>query len=106
MEETKNIFKITAIMPLESGVSQTSGNEWKSREFVVEEVANVQYPNQLVLRTNGDKVKLLDGVAVGDKVEIGFNSRVRSFQSKTTGKTVYSQENNCWRISVVKESNN
>lgn len=105
MEETKNIFKITAIMPTESGVSQTSSNEWKSREFVVEEVANVQYPNQLVLRTNGDKVKLLDGVAVGDKVEIGFNSRVRSFQTKA-GKTVNMQENNCWRISAVKESNN
>ena len=99
MEERKLIYKITEVLPLESGVSQ-NGNEWKSREFVVEEQANVQYPNQLVLRLSGDRVKLLDGFAVGSIVEIGFNSRVRSFQSKA-GKTMHVQENNCWKIAKI-----
>lgn len=99
MEEKKLIYKITEVLPLESGVSQ-NGNEWKSREFVVEEQANVQYPNQLVLRLSGDRVKLLDSFTVGSIVELGFNSRVRSFQSKA-GKTMHVQENNCWKISRI-----
>ena len=97
MEERKLIYKITEVLPLESGVSQ-NGNEWKSREFVVEEQANVQYPNQLVMRLSGEQVKLLEDFAVGSIVELGYNSRVRSFQSKA-GKTMHVQENNCWRIS-------
>lgn len=97
MEERKLIYKITEVLPLESGVSQ-NGNEWKSREFVVEEQANVQYPNQLVMRLSGEKVKLLEDFAVGSIVVLGYNSRVRSFQSKS-GKTMHVQENNCWRIS-------
>ena len=99
MEEKKLIYKITEVLPLESGVSQ-NGNEWKSREFVVEEQANVQYPNQLVLRLSGDRVKLLDSFAVGSVVELGYNSRVRSFQSKA-GKTMHVQENNCWKITKI-----
>ena len=99
MEEKKLIYKITEVLPLESGVSQ-NGNEWKSREFVVEEQANVQYPNQLVVRLSGDKVKLLDSFAVGSVVELGYNSRVRSFQSKA-GKTMHVQENNCWKIAKI-----
>ena len=97
MEERKLIYKITEVLPLESGVSQ-NGNEWKSREFVVEEQANVQYPSQLVMRLSGEKVKLLEDFAVGSIVVLGYNSRVRSFQSKA-GKTMHVQENNCWRIS-------
>ena len=99
MEEKKLIYKITEVLPLESGVSQ-NGNEWKSREFVVEEQANVKYPNQLVMRLSGDKVKLLDSFAVGSVVELGYNSRVRSFQSKA-GKTMHVQENNCWKITKI-----
>ena len=99
MEERKLIYKITEVLPLESGVSQ-HGNEWKSREFVVEEQANVQYPHPLVMRLSGEKVKLLEDFAVGSIVVLGYNSRVRSFQSKA-GKTMHVQENNCWRISKV-----
>ena len=98
MENTKLIYRITEIMPTESGISN-NGNEWKSREFVVEEQANVQYPNQLIMRLSGDRVNMLDGLAVGSLVELGYNSRVRAFQAKT-GKTMHVQENNCWRVSL------
>ena len=97
MEEKKILYKVMEIMPVESGTSQTTGREWKSREFVAEEIVDVQYPNQVLLRVSGEKVKLIDGVNVGDTVELGFNSRVRSFQTKD-GKTMKSQENNCWRV--------
>ena len=97
MEENKVFYKVLEIMPIESGTSQATGREWKSREFVAEEIANVQYPNQVLLRLSGENVKLIDGVNVGDTVELGFNSRVRSYQTKE-GRTMHSQENNCWRI--------
>ena len=99
MEEKKILYKVMEIMPVESGTSQTTGREWKSREFVAEEIVDVQYPNQVLLRVSGENVKLIDGVNVGDTVELGFNSRVRSFQTKD-GKTMHSQENNCWRVSL------
>ena len=99
MEEKKIFYKVTEIMPVESGTSQATGREWKSREFVAEEIEDVQYPNQVLLRLGGENVKLIDGVNVGDTVELGFNSRVRSFQTKD-GKTMKSQENNCWKVGL------
>ena len=87
-------------MPVEAGTSQTTGREWKSREFVAEEIEDVRYPNQVLMRLSGDDVKLIDGVNVGDTVELGFNSRVRSFQTRD-GKTMKTQENNCWKIVVL-----
>ena len=97
MEEKKIYYKVIEIMPVESGTSQATGREWKSREFVAEEIAEVQYPNQVLLRLSGDNVKLIDGVSVGDTVDLGFNSRVRSYQIKD-GRMMHSQENNCWKI--------
>ena len=38
MEEKKIYYKVIEIMPVESGTSQTTGREWKSREFVAEEI--------------------------------------------------------------------
>ena len=100
MEEKKILYKVIESMPVESGTSQATGREWKSREFVAEEIADVQYPNQVLLRLGGENVKLIDGVNVGDTVELGVNSRVRSFQTRD-GKTMKSQENNCWKLVVL-----
>ena len=70
MEEKKIYYKVIEIMPMESGTSQTTGKEWKSREFVAEEIKDVRYPNQLLMRLSGDDVKLIDGVDVGDTVDL------------------------------------
>ena len=72
MEEKKIYYKVIEIMPVESGTSQTTGREWKSREFVAEEIEEVQYPNQVLLRLSGDNVKLIDGVNVGDTVAVSY----------------------------------
>ena len=42
MEEKKIYYTVIEIMPVESGTSQTTGREWKIREFVAEEIAEVQ----------------------------------------------------------------
>ena len=97
MEEKKFYYKVIEIMPMESGTSQTTGKEWKSREFVAEEIMDARYPNQLLMRLTGDYVKLIDGVNVGDTVDLGFNTRVRAYQTRD-GKNMHSQENSCWKI--------
>ena len=52
-------YKIKEILPLQQGTSER-GN-WQSQEVIVEENANVQYPNQLLLRLRGDKTAQLTG---------------------------------------------
>ena len=91
-------YKIIKIMPTESGVSQTTGNNWVSQTIVVEEnTPNVQYPNKYVLQLMNDKVNMAQTLREGDMVEVGFYSTVREFKRKA-GKTMFSQENRCWKI--------
>ena len=93
-------YIIKKIMPAVSGVSQSTGTAWTMQEFVAEEVADVQYPNQLLLRLSGERMRLLQGVAEGDVVELGYNSLVREFTTQG-GRAVASQQNNCWRLERV-----
>ena len=94
-------YKIIKIMPTESGVSQTTGNNWVSQTIVVEEnTPNVQYPNKYVLQLMNDKVNMAQTLREGDIVEAGFYSTVREFTTKA-GKQVFSQENRCWKIVKV-----
>ena len=52
-------YKVNKIMPVESGVSQTTGNKWVSQTIVVEEnTPNIQYPNKYVLQLMNDKVNM------------------------------------------------
>ena len=68
--------KITAVSPLQSGVSQNG--EWKSLDFVIEEV-DKQYPESLVCKARGElaeKIAAASGL-VGStaKAYIGFKAR-------------------------------
>ena len=48
--------KIIAILPPRGGVSKTSGNEWKSQEFVIEN--HDQYPRKMCFDVFGaDKIE-------------------------------------------------
>ena len=94
-------YKIIKIMPTESGVSQTTGNNWVSQTIVVEEnTPNVQYPNKYVLQLMNDKVNMAQTLREGDMVEVGVYSTVRECKTKA-GKTMFSQENRCWKILKV-----
>jgi len=53
MEQTGNII---AVMPAQSGVSQRTGNQWMSQEYVLEVPG--QYPRKMVFRIFGeDRIK-------------------------------------------------
>ena len=94
-------YKVNKIMPVESGVSQTTGNNWVSQTIVVaQNTPDVQYPNKYVLQPMNDKVHMAQTLREGDMVEVGFYSTVREFQTKA-GKQMFAQENRCWKILKV-----
>lgn len=63
-----------------AGISK-SGNTWKKKEFVVEEMSG-QYPDSAVFAIFGDRCALLDQFKVGSLVEVSFDLRARQFQRK------------------------
>ena len=94
-------YKVNKIMPVESGVSQTTGNKWVSQTIVVEQnTPDVQYPNKYVLQLMNDKVNMAQSLREGDIVEVGYDSTVREVQTKA-GKQMFAQENRCWKIAKV-----
>jgi hypothetical protein len=68
--------KIAYVMPAQSGVSQRTGNPWKSQEYVL---AHYWFPNQtnpsyIVLRVFGeDRIKRFN-LQVNDEVKVRFHS--------------------------------
>ena len=93
-------YKIKEILPLQQGTSERG--DWQSQEVIVEENANVQYPNQLLLRLGGDKTAQLTGLKAGDVVDVMYASTVRSYTTKD-GRKVYNTEINCWSIRKVEQ---
>ena len=48
--------RIAEVMPLQSGVSQRTGNQWKSQEYLFEYYSwsGLRYPNRIVCRAFGE----------------------------------------------------
>lgn len=86
------------ILALQQGVSER-GN-WQSQEVIIEALENVQYPDRVLLTLRGDKVKMLEGIKVGDTVTAQWASSVREWKTRE-GKVAYSQVNNCWKLENV-----
>lgn len=70
-------------MPLRSGVSQRTGNEWKALPFVFEyfEHETDRYPDSVVLETFDTKV--IDNLKEGMEVRCGFSHHTREYDGKT-----------------------
>ena len=69
-------------MPLRSGVSQRTGNEWKALPFVFEyyEHDTDRYPDSVLLETFDDKV--IEHLKEGMEVRCGFSHRTREYEGK------------------------
>lgn len=96
------IYTVKKVLAMQSGVSDRG--EWKSQDFVAEEVApDVQYPNQYLLRLSGNNVDMLNGIGEGCKVKLQWYSRVREYKTKE-GRTMLTQEHRCWKVERVVEN--
>lgn len=66
--------RVKEVMPVQSGVSQRTGEPWSSQEFVFGfyETNDAIYEKEIVLRLRNDKIKQLD-LQVDDKIRAKFS---------------------------------
>ena len=75
--------RIKQILPLRSGVSQRTGNEWKAQPFVFEyfENATDRYADSVLLETYDTKA--METMQEGMEVICGFGHRTREYEGRT-----------------------
>ena len=75
--------RIKKMLPLRSGISQRTGNEWKSLPFIFEyyEHDTDRYADSVLLETFD--VKVIDNLKEGMEVKCGFSHHTREYEGKT-----------------------
>ena len=72
--------KVIAILPARTGVSKTSGNEWKVQSYVVEN--HDQYPRRMCFEVFGaDKIDQFN-IQMGEELTVSFDIDARQWQDK------------------------
>jgi len=74
--------RVKKILPVRSGVSQKTGNEWKTMPFIFEyyEEDNARFPDSVVLETYDTKV--IDNLKEGMEIIVGFGHRTREYEGR------------------------
>jgi len=80
------------ILPIESG-QKNGGGEWSSQTVIVEQEG--QYPKPVAINLFGDKINLLNGIQLNDKLKISINVESREYNEK------YFTKINAWQISKI-----
>ena len=93
----KATAKITAISPLESGVTQ-DGREWQKMTIVVEGLNNT-FEESYAITLMNDKARDF-AFREGDAVTVSFDCKARSFVDRN-GQTRWSNELKGWRVERV-----
>ena len=70
---------------------------FKKRELIVEIIENPQYPEFVKFEAIQDKVSLLDGLSVGENVEVYFNLKGREWKNKE-GVAQYFNALHVWKV--------
>lgn len=71
--------RIVQVLPLQSGVGQSSGKEWKRQEYVLE--TQDQYPRKVCFQLSGNRIEQYP-VAVGDEVIVSYDLESREFRGR------------------------
>ncbi len=72
--------KIIAVLGVRSGVSKSTGNEWKVQEFVIE--SHDQYPKRMCFEVFGsDKLQQFN-IQVGEEMTVSFDIDARQWQDR------------------------
>lgn len=83
--------KIIAALEARGGVSQRTGNTWKSQEFVIE--THEQYPKHCVFRVFGED-RLRDfNIQVGEELTVSFDIDAHEYQGR------WYNDISAWRVS-------
>lgn len=92
------MFKITGTIKVLNPTVQVS-EKFSKREFVLTENLS-QYPQDILFQAVQDRCALLDGINVGEQVEVSFNLRGREWTSPQ-GEVKYFNSLDAWRIEKV-----
>ena len=95
--------RIAKVLPVRSGVSQRTGNEWKSLPFIFEYFENPsdRYADSVMLETFDTNV--IDNLKEGMEVRCGFGHRTREYTKE--GKTMIINDLRLYKIESVKAQN-
>lgn len=80
------------ILPIESG-QKKSGGEWSSQAIIIEQEG--QYPKPVAVNLFGDKINLLNGIQLNDKLIVSVNVESSEYNDK------YFTKVNAWKISKI-----
>src|SRR4051812_19662503 len=89
-------MKITGKI-IELKETQQVSEAFRKRNFIVEYVENVQYPEFISFELVQDKCEILDSFQLGQNVEVSFNLRGRKWTAPT-GEIKYFNSLQAWRI--------
>ena len=97
--------RIAKVLPIRQGVSQRTGNEWKSLPFIFEyfEHDSDRYADSVLLETFDTKV--IDNLKEGMEVRCGFGHKTREF-TKQDGTTAVINDLRLYKIESVRKSQN
>lgn len=74
--------RVKKMLPLRSGISQKTGNEWKALPFIFEYYENEtdRFPDSVVLETRDTKV--IEGLKEGMEIVVGFGHRIHEYEGR------------------------
>jgi hypothetical protein len=75
-------FKLNGVIKMIKPTQQVS-EKFSKREFVVTDMSEAQYPQDIQMEFTQDKVALLDTFMEGQEVEVSFNLKGREWVSPT-----------------------
>lgn len=93
-----NNVRIKAVTALQQGVT-ASGNEWTKVDVIVEDDSR-EYGESVKVTFMNDRVRLVDGMKEGDRVNVSFSMSARTFTTKT-GETIYQNDARGWAVSKI-----
>ena len=93
--------RIAKLLPIRQGVSQRTGNEWKSLPFIFEYFENPsdRYADSVMLETFDTKV--IENLKEGMEVRCGFGHKTREYTKD--GKTMIINDIRLYKIESVHE---
>lgn len=89
------MFKFTGTVKMVNDTVQVT-EKFSKREFVVTDTSSM-YPQDIMFQAVQDKCAMLDGIQVGEQVEVSFNLRGREWTSPQ-GEVKYFNTLDAWRI--------
>ena len=95
------MFKLEGVIKVINPTVQVS-DKFSKREFVITDTSSM-YPQDISFQSTQDKCGMLDGMNVGQNVEVSFNLRGREWINPQ-GEAKYFNALEAWRIEGVANS--